>query len=676
MNKEMKAILKSNPIISRVITINNRYKKENWNPKFDMGKLKYFAYTYSKSFVYTDKDKSVQLRKLFQNIDIRLDVNSRFYYYIDFYKKSAFNYRTLNNITVDYELILNHSLKSLKIKCENSSNPNRLFIDSADILIEFAKKTKCMVEGSNNPRKLIIAEYFDNLIEKECTGFEEALQRILFLNQIMWQIGHDLNGIGRLDKLLIPYYLKDVSANKLTKESAKEILMDFWNTLHKGFYFKSGSLPGDTGQIIILGGKNADGTVIDNELTHLFIDVAKEVQLPDPKLLLRVSSDMDYKLMREAVECIATGIGCPLLSNDEVVIPKLLEFGIDVEDAYNYMTSACWEPLIAGKSFDQNNQSCLNFMIPFQSMLDRIDLDNIDSVEEMLQNYYRYLDIYLGDLAKELIDMEFEESPIMSLFVSDCIESGKDIANGGAKYNNFGITSVGLANVTDSVINISKIVFDEKRYTLSELNNIRKKNYEGYDEIRQELRNNIVAYGHDEESVIKIVNNILNAAEKSLHKYSTRYGGKIKFGCSSPSYISASQNIGASLDGRKAGEPFRVHISGKGNLAYTELISFASQIDYSGLKFNGNVIDYFVTPNFIEDNIDKFTDFLILSIEQGFFQMQMNVVSSKKLIEARKDPEKFPDLIVRVWGFSAYFNELPDSYKDYLIKRAIESERM
>jgi len=117
-----------------------------------------------------------------------------------------------------------------------------------------------------------------------------------------------------------------------------------------------------------------------------------------------------------------------------------------------------------------------------------------------------------------------------------------------------------------------------------------------------------------------------------------------------------------------------VHISCKKAVGYTELISFASQLKYTGIAFNGNVVDFMLTPSFIENNFEKFLTFLKLAIKKGFFQMQMNVVSSSTLIKAKENPELYKNLIVRVWGFSAYFNELPEEYKDYLIERAKISE--
>ena len=149
---------------------------------------------------------------------------------------------------------------------------------------------------------------------------------------------------------------------------------------------------------------------------------------------------------------------------------------------------------------------------------------------------------------------------------------------------------------------------------------------------------------------------------------------KIKFGLSSPDYILGTFGIAATPDGRCDGEPSNVHISCAKPLAYTELISFASQLDYSVNAFNGNVVDFIVSPSLIENNFDKFVQFIFSAIKRGFFQMQLNVVKSQTLIEARKNPSLYPNLIVRVWGFSAYFNDLPEEFKDVLIERVIKSE--
>ena len=156
--------------------------------------------------------------------------------------------------------------------------------------------------------------------------------------------------------------------------------------------------------------------------------------------------------------------------------------------------------------------------------------------------------------------------------------------------------------------------------------------------------------------------------------YRNRLGGRVKFGLSSPNYIDHGNRTKATLDGRRTGDSLSVHISSKHGIPFTELINFSSELNYLGIRSNGNVVDFFVAPTMLRNECAKFVRFITSSIKAGFFEMQMNVIDSKTLIEAKKFPEKFPDLIVRVWGFSSYFRDLPENYKDLLIQRALESE--
>ena len=178
----------------------------------------------------------------------------------------------------------------------------------------------------------------------------------------------------------------------------------------------------------------------------------------------------------------------------------------------------------------------------------------------------------------------------------------------------------------------------------------------------------------DEEEIIELVNRITSFVTEEIKDYRFYLGGKLKIGLSGSAYMDAARRFGASFDGRRHGEPFITHISNEDNNSFTEVIQFASRLNYGNGNFNGNVVDLIVSPDFILNNKEKFVDFLMACIYSGFFEMQMNVVSSATLIEAREFPEKFPNLVVRVWGFSSYFKDLPDEYKDVLIARAIKNE--
>ena len=167
---------------------------------------------------------------------------------------------------------------------------------------------------------------------------------------------------------------------------------------------------------------------------------------------------------------------------------------------------------------------------------------------------------------------------------------------------------------------------------------------------------------------------ICQFVSEEMKKHCTKFEETFKFSLSSPNYIVDAKNTESTLDGRKDGEPFSVHISSSTALVTTELLPFAMQLNYRGNRINGNVVDFFVTLTVLKGNMQKYKVLIQRAFAGGVYQMQLNVVDSATLIAAKNNPELFPDLIVRVWGFSAYFKDLPDEYKDVLIARAMESE--
>ena len=593
-------------------------------------------------------------------------------YFIDekYVYDSTKGYR-YENLTPDYQKVLEHGLIQMKYQdetnkfCTSYNHVLDALVVLADRVIEYLKNHEATEEK---------IQWFADLKNQPAKGFEEAIQRMLFVNQIFWQMDHRLTGLGAWDKFLVPYYKSDLEKGRITKEEALIILKDLYTTLHFYFEYKSNILMGDTGQIFVLGSSNLEGNYICNELTYLFIEAMKEVQLPEPKCLLRVNQHTPRDLIELSLESIATGLGAPLLANDDVIIPCLIEFGIEPEDACMYTTSACWEPLIGGKSTSLNNMTVLNYLKAFDNLIKRSDLAQIHSFEELLELYLIFLKRNIRAVKRVLEPFRFQYNPLLSVFTKGCFESRKDVSEGGAKYHHVGITSVAMGNLLDTLFNVKELVFDKKDYQLLDVKKVMVGNYAGYEELQSLLKQKRKIYGLDEEEVLQLVNRIMDCVSEEIKDYRNYLGGKMKIGLSGSAYMDAARNFGASFDGRRAGEPFVVHISNEDSGSFTEIVRFASQLDYRNRQFNGNVVDFMVSPDFIYQNWDKFVDFLMGCIRSGFFEMQMNVVSSKILLAARNEPEKFPNLIVRVWGFSAYFKDLPEEYKDVLIERALRNE--
>ena len=490
------------------------------------------------------------------------------------------------------------------------------------------------------------------------TDLKSALQAILFWNSLLWQTGHTLVGLGRLDKVLSVYEVP---------ENAENLICDFLKTLHSEYTFKSASLKGDTGQIIILGGLDTEKNYFCNDYTKLFIKCLEKVHLPDPKILLRCSTAMPTDLLELAMECNATGIGSPLFSNDDVVIPYLIDFGYDKEDAYNYGVSACWEPLSIGNSLEQNNLANIEYGKYVHDMIMDERFVQCADIKEVIALYVEKLKINCQNIISGLDSIRWQKDSLLSYMMG----LGKDISEGGAKYSDYGILSIGMSAAVNSLLNINRYVFEEKKYSLEKIQSIIRENYrDGIEPFAQ----NENGYGTDSSEAIELTNYLIKQTENNFKSYRNMLGGKVKFGLSSPGYLDFGKNCGATLDGRKADEPFQTHISRDKGEPLTEIMNFESKLQFSGISSNANVLDVMVPASLIKDNISKFAIYMKGGIKEGIFQLQMNVLSYAQLVDAKAHPEKYPNLIVRVWGFSAYFNDLPEEYKDNLIRRAKEME--
>lgn len=607
-----------------------------------------------------------------RNMHINVEKESRFVYSLDyvFLLDEVRGYQ-FGNITPDYVSFLKYGLEGLR-SGEGKSDYAKEYNATIESIKTLINRIVICLEKEpigNNEKK---ANWFRKMSHGSAIHFEEAIQRVLFVNQILWQTDHRLIGLGAVDSYLADYYEHDINIGYINKEEAKEILRDFLIELHNYYWLKSNMLMGDTGQIIVIGKSGINGEYMYNDLSILILQIIRELSLPDPKVLLRVNRNTPDDILELAIDCIASGIGSPLLSNDEVVIQRLIEFGIDKEDAYNYTVSACWEPLIGGKSVSLNNMTTFNFMRPLENLFKRDKLLKIRNFEDLLNRYEFYVEKNLNAIKRIIDGGVFQKDTVMSVFIEGCKE--RDVSRGGAKYFDAGITTVALGNVIDSLLNIKKYVFEEHKYTLLDVKRILILNFNGEKELLNQLKNEGSRYGLDNEETIKLSKRIISMVSKYTENYKSPNGGRLKFGLSAPVYVDAAVGSMASFDGRKSGEPFKVHISNDTATSYTQVINFASAMDYCGNRFNGNVVDIMVNPSLIIENKEKFKYLIIGAINQGFFQIQANVVSSDILIEAKEHPDKHTGLIVRVWGFSAYFIDLPDSYKTVLINRALTNE--
>lgn len=607
-----------------------------------------------------------------KNVDISIE-DKRFVYFIDDnYVMDTTKGNRYENLTPAYDKILQYGIEQLCYKKESNNfmHSYNAVCDSLILLVD--RIIDALKEKEENDRRI---NWLENMKMRPAEHFEEAIQRMLLVNQMFWQTDHRLVGLGAWDSFLEKYYEKDLAEGIITKQDVLLILEDLFKILHENYAYKSNLLMGDTGQIFVLGRSDVEGNYLYNDLTYLFIEAMMNVQQTEPKCVLRVNKKTPKDLLEISLRSISTGIGAPLLANDEVIVPCLIDFGIAPQDACEYVTSACWEPLIGGKSSSNNNRTVLNYMKALDNLLKRERLEQIDSFDKLVDKYLVYLRRNLKAVKRVLKPQRFQYDPLLSVFTHGCYEKQRDVSQGGAVYHDAGITSVAMGNLVNSLLNIKKYVFEEKRYSLYDIKKIIIENYKNNEDLLEELAHISSHYGKDDEDVIDLVNRITSCVSEEIQEFTSYMGERMKTGLSGAAYLDAAKGFGASFDGRRAGTPFTVHISNEENESFTEIVNFASQLNYQNGLFNGNVLDFMVSPDFILQNWDKFLEFLQACVGVGFFEMQMNVVSSKQLIAARKNPDSFPNLIVRVWGFSAYFKDLPEDYKEVLIQRALQNER-
>ena len=678
---------------NRSLILASTHKRLSWRFSSSADASSYLAKNMYKFYLSSSKfNKGLQIKNLLRKVDIDIS-NERFVFFLDELKNLNSEGHRIDGIALDYSPILNHSIYEYNEMYFNPKEGYRMKLYSDS---DFIRNQQDMLDGielliyriikklkkSNRSDKTKYVHYFENMIDQPAEHFEEALQRILFYNQILWQTGHSLNGLGRLDKILEEYYFDDINSGFISQMEVYELIKSFLKTLHSYHWYKSSELLGDTGQVITLGGKYDDEYgeyYFYNDLTYMFISAMNELQLTDPKLVLRVSNETPRDLINLSLETINTGIGSPLFSNDEIIIDRMIEFGYGKMDAINYVISDCWQPSAVANGLEQNDMGFISFLKPLNDFFDGETedfLSNLNSFDELMNSYKYHLKKEAESLIQTLDDIEWNEDPLLSLFIDDCNENGLDISQGGAKYNHYGITTVGLANAVNSLYNIKNLVFEEKLYSLNELNDMRKKNFkkDKHQDAFNLLKSLQPRFGTDDVEIVSISNEIIQFLEDCFKDYSNRFGGKIKFGLSSSEYVNAGSDVSTSFDGRLEGKPLSTNISLDSDKDFTEIVFFASKLDCGGCKINANVVDLMFPQDFIKSHLDEFADFIYSAIKLGFFQMQMNVVSSKTLIEAKEDPESHPNLIVRVCGFSAYFNDLSEDYQNVLIQRALKNE--
>lgn len=635
------------------------------------------------------------------------------------------------HLAVNYEKILAFGLKGyeervkdLKAKLDLTdpdSIDKNIFYKAVLIVIEavhqFAQRYSKLAQELADKEKdskrkaelLEISRICAKVPYEPATSFYEAVQSVWFI-QLILQIesnGHSLS-YGRFDQYMYPYYIKDIQEKVITKDEALELLTCLWiktltiNKVRSQAHTLS-SAGSPMYQNVTIGGQTPDKKDAVNELSFVVLQSVAQTRLTQPNLTVRYHKNINKAFFDDCIEVMKLGFGMPALNNDEIIIPSFINWGVKEEDAYNYSAIGCVETAVPGKwGYRCTGMSYINFpRVLLCAMNDGVDLTtgkrftkgygyfkDMKSYEELLSAWdktVREMTRY-SVIVENAIDKASERDVpdvLCSALTDDCIGRGKTIKEGGAVYDFISGLQVGIANMADSLAAIKKLVFEEKKITPIQLWNAILDDFQSDEnkKIQAMLIDEVPKYGNDIDYVDNLVVEAYDSYLDEIKKYpNTRYHrgpiGGIRYGGTSSISANVGQGMGtmATPDGRNAYEPLAEGCSPAHNADKNGPTAvFKSVAKLPTEKITGGVLlNQKMTPQMLstEENKQKL-EMLIRAFFNRLhgYHVQYNIVSRETLIDAQKYPEKHKDLIVRVAGYSAFFDVLSKKTQDDIIGR-------
>jgi formate C-acetyltransferase len=628
----------------------------------------------------------------------------------------------------DYEKVLKRGIKGIKLEAEEmlaAIDPMnakervekepflRTVIMVCDAIVGFAHRYAALArsmaaEESDEARKaelLSIAEVCERVPENPATTFHEAVQSqwlIQTVSRLEQRIGGTV-GNGRIDQYLYPYYRKDIDEGRLTKTEAIELLECLWIGMARNveIYTMPGNFSYTDGyahwEATTIGGVDADGKDATNELSYLMLETKREFPLNYPDLAARIHSGTPEPFLHSIAETIKEGTGFPKLFFDEEIIPLFLAKGGEVEEANDYCICGCTEAKMLNRDAVATgcawtnlgaiiemalNDGKLKLFGDKQIGVETGDANNFKSYDDLWNAFCRqgefvmkhaFTQQYVADTLKS----KFIAAPMSSMLHDLCMADCKDMNDGpvkGALYLGF-IDTLGFATAIDSLTAIKKLVFDDARLSMSELLAALDSNFEGAEAIRQ-MCLNAPKYGNNDPYADSIGRNIEEFFVRLTRGRKTAFGGELDIRyVTITAHIPFGAVIGATPDGRKAGEPIAEGVSpsqGADVSGPTASLASIAATKATGYKERAaRLLNMKLTPAAIAgpEGTKKLMSLIRTACDLKMWHLQFNIINKDTLIAAQEDPEKYRDLLVRVAGYSAYFVDLTPQLQDEIIKR-------
>ncbi|WP_346889726.1 choline trimethylamine-lyase [Clostridium sp. UBA1056] len=581
-------------------------------------------------------------------------------------------------------------------------------IDTAEGVMIYAKRmsdyaAELAAKETNPKRKaelLKISEINARVPAHKPSTYWEAIQAVWTIESLL-VVEENQTGmsIGRVDQYMYPFYKADIEAGRMTDFEAFElsgcmlIKMSemMWLTSEGASKFFAGYQPFVN---MCLGGVTREGRDATNELTYLLMDAVRHVKIYQPTLACRIHKGSPQKYLKKIVDVIRAGMGFPACHFDDVHIKMMLAKGVSIEDARDYCLMGCVEPQKSGRLYQWTStgytqwpiciELTLNHGVPLwygkQVCPDMGDLSNFKTYEQFeaaVKEQIKFITKWtsVATVISQRVHRDLAPKPLMSMMYEGCMENGRGVEAGGAMYNfGPGVVWSGLATYADSMAAIKKLVFEDKRYTLQEMNEALKADFVGYEQLKKYCLE-APKYGNDDDYADLIAADLVNFTEQEHRKYKTLYSvlshGTLSISNNTP----FGQMTGATANGRKAWLPLSDGISPSQGADYkgpTAIIKSVSKMSCEDMNI-GMVHNFKLIAGLLDTPEGELGIITLLrsacALQLG--EMQFNYLDNETLIEAQKHPEQYRDLIVRVAGYSAFFVELCKDVQDEIISRTM-----
>lgn len=623
----------------------------------------------------------------------------------------------IGHFTMNHSKVLSGGLSSIikeaqdklnRLTASENDTRARLFyeavIRSCHAVISFARRYSELAVSMAEKEKDIkrtaelqeIARICARVPELPAKTFHEAVQSIYFIH-LASQIESGGNSIslGRIDQILYSYYRKDIETGRLTPEGARELLSllyiktnEIWNLLEEAFIPGGEGTQGKTTQNVVVGGIDQCGKEATNELSYIGLDAFSDVRTVQPNFGVRISSKSPQDFFMKAVDYARDGVLLHFF-NDESIVKSLVLSGHTLEDARDYGIVGCLEPNAQGKTFGStfavqfNGLKCIEFALTsgidnifgYLSGLETGDPALFTGFEDLWSAYDIQMSHFVNQMARGMcvLDEAIADSvpsSFASAVIDGCLDSGLDLTRGGALYNSTGVQLMGFANIVDSLYAVKKAVFEEKVLSMAELTEMLSDDWYDVEKWRVYLLNRVPKFGNDNNSVDALAGRVVEHYCKLISSHKNFRGGHFWPGIFSVGFhISFGAFTGATPDGRYAGG-----VLGNGITPTTgNAVSGSTAVMNSVVKLPLELISNGANLNMRFHGKKVKTEHLMSLIgaymNQGGMQIQLNMADSDILKEAKKSPEKYRDLFVRVSGYSAEFVDLSEIAQDEIISR-------